>query len=58
MDIDYITKVLEKSEKLAHDGYWKADAGSRDEMAYDCAQKMFDVLLTAIKEVEPPINKK
>lgn len=58
MDIDYITKVLEKSEKLAHDGYWKADAGSRDEMAYDCAQKMFDVLLTAIKEVEPPKNKK
>lgn len=58
MDIDYISKVLEKSEKLAHDGYWKADAGSRDEMAYDCAQKMFEVLLTAIKEVEPPKNKK
>ena len=58
MDIGYISKVLEKSEQLAQDGYWGAKAGSSEEMAYDCAQKVFDVLLAAIKEVEPPKNKK
>lgn len=58
MDIDYISKVLEKSEKIAHNGYWKADAGSREETAYACVQKVFYVLLAAIREVGPPKNKK
>lgn len=58
MDIDYISKVLEKSEQLAHDGYWAANAGSSEEIAYESAQKVFEVLLAAIQEVEPPKNKK
>lgn len=58
MNIEYISKVLEKSEQLAQDGYWKADAGTSEEMAYTCAQKVFDVLLEAIRAIKPPINKK
>lgn len=58
MDIGYISKVLEKSEQLAHDGYWAANAGSSEEIAYESAQKVFEVLLAAIQEVEPPKNKK
>lgn len=58
MDIGYISKVLEKSEQLAKDGYWEAKAGSSEERAYDCAQKVFHVLLEAIQVVEPPKSKK
>lgn len=58
MDIGYIQKVLEKAENISDSKYYSSLTGSRQELTYMCARTIFDILLEAIKEVEPPINKK
>ena len=58
MDIGYIQKVLEKAENISDSKYYAASMGSRQELSYMYARTIFEILLEAIKEVEPPKNKK